>query len=619
MLAIKVENLTKIYKLQDISNSKLKDTFKFLRKKHQKEFFALKDINFEVQKGEVVGIIGINGSGKSTLLKILTGVLQPTSGNVTLDGKVSSIIELGTGFNHELTGVENIYLTGSLLGFSKNEIESKMNEIVRFADIGDFIKQPVKVYSSGMVVRLAFAIAANVESDILIIDEALAVGDVKFAFKCINHMNRLVQKGTTILLVTHDTQTVKSFCKRAIWLHEGQIKMDSDTQSVTSQYIRFLFEHELKMEADEPDIDDQLELTDENIDDEGINSADNKIPESYEFHSNDWIFANSKDFEVKSENGMLLIYSQDSDEFHQIFLGGSNPKSLLENKNDFLIEENQNYALIYNIASNIKIRIGVTIFDSQKKISEFTHNLFSKDSYKALIFKTAENSKHFSIWIEFFGKGKILLDGIKLLKIGDEEKEIFTRKFPEFLYEKNNEKKALTISELELILRNYHVMNDNVLNIEAFEELRSKSESIIINFENTKWHILADEKFHWKIQNGTLLVNSKLGDGNFQYIWTGGSSWLDSPPDDNKDKYILEPNKKYELILKGIFNIQQRFWVILYDENNHRTDRIFNIDSGTKNLQFNLDEVGNKVSYRLAIEFIGDGNSEIDEIIIRKK
>ena len=617
MQAIKVEKLTKIYKLQDITNSKLKDTFKFLRKKHQKEFYALKDVSFNVQKGEVVGIIGVNGSGKSTLLKILTGVLQPTSGTVSLDGKVSSIIELGTGFNHELTGIENIYLTGSLLGFSKSEIEEKMDEIIKFAEIGDFIKQPVKIYSSGMVVRLAFAIAANVESDILIIDEALAVGDVKFAFKCINHMNRLVKKGTTILLVTHDTQTVKSFCKRAIWLHQGQIKMDSDTQSVTSQYIRFLFEHELKMESDQPDIDEQLELTDEQENLESSELSSPKIPDSYEFISKDWFFAKSKDFEVKTDNGLLLINTHSSEDFHQLFLGSSAPNKLPENYNDFLISPEENYALIYNIATNIKIRIGVTIFDSSVKIAEFTHNIFSKDSNRALIFKTPENAKHFNIWIEFFGEGKILLDGVKLIKVNEDEKELFANKFPDFIYEENNISKALNVSELELILRNYHIVKDGKIDIAALEELKSRA-YIIINFEKIKWNILTDEKFHWKIQNGSLLVSSNLGDGNFQYIWTGGSSWLDNPPED-KSNFVLESNLTYELIIKGKFHIKARFWVIIFDENNHRTDRIFNIEPETKELKFSFQSLEKVSFYRMAFEFIGNGSCEINEILMRKK
>lgn len=618
MLAIKVENLTKIYKLQDIENSKLKDTFKFLRKKHQKEFYALRDINFEVQKGDVVGIIGVNGSGKSTLLKILTGVLQPTSGSVSLEGKVSSIIELGTGFNHEFTGIENIYLTGSLLGFSKQEIEKKMNDIIKFADIGDFIKQPVKIYSSGMVVRLAFAIAANVESDILIIDEALAVGDVKFAFKCINHMNRLVKNGTTILLVTHDTQTVKSFCKRAIWLHEGQVKMDSDTHSVTSQYIRFLFEHELKMESDQPDIDEQLDLEEEPALEEA-NQTTSSIPPSLEFHSKDWFFAKSKDFEVKTDDGMLLINSYSSEDFHQIITGGSNPKNLYpESSTNYTIEPNKDYALIYNIATNLKIRIGITIYDSTKKISEFTHNLFNKDSYKALIFKSPDNSRYFNIWIEFFGQGKILLGGVKLLQISEVEKQLFSQIFPEFLYDVKDEKKALTINDLELILRNYHIYKDNKVDFDALQELKSRINTMNIDFEKTKWHILADEKFRWKIVNCSLLVNSSLGDDNFQYIWTGGSSWLDSPPD-VKFNYALEPNSTFDLIIKGKFHIKSRFWVIIYDETNKRTDRIYNIEPETKDNRFVLESINSTGYYRLAFEFIGNGTAEIHNIQLNKK
>jgi len=183
-IAIKAENLTKTYRLYDSNLDRLKESLHPLRRKYHHEFNALHDFNFEVKKGETVGIIGKNGSGKSTLLKIITGVLTPTSGSVTVNGRISALLELGAGFNPELTGIENVYFNGTLMGYSKEEMHAKLDDILGFADIGEFVRQPVKSYSSGMFVRLAFAVAINIDPDILIVDEALAVGDIFFQQKC---------------------------------------------------------------------------------------------------------------------------------------------------------------------------------------------------------------------------------------------------------------------------------------------------------------------------------------------------------------------------------------------------------------------------------------------------
>ena len=207
--AIKVSHLTKVYKLYDKPIDRLKESLHLLKKQYHKEFYALNDVSFEIKKGETVGIIGKNGAGKSTLLKIITGVLTPSSGHVHTNGRISSLLELGAGFNPEYTGVENIYLQGTLMGYTHSKMESKVDEILEFADIGDFVHQPVKMYSSGMFARLAFAVAINVDPDILIVDEALAVGDAGFVLKCMNRMKEIKEQGTTILLVTHDTQSIK--------------------------------------------------------------------------------------------------------------------------------------------------------------------------------------------------------------------------------------------------------------------------------------------------------------------------------------------------------------------------------------------------------------------------
>ena len=222
-IAIKVENLSKVYKLYNAPIDRLKEALSIRGKKYHKDFYALNDVSFEIKKGETVGIVGRNGSGKSTLLKIITGVLSPTSGKVTVNGRVSALLELGAGFNPEYTGIENIYFQGSLMGYEQEEMDSKLNEILEFADIGDFIHQPVKMYSSGMFARLAFAVAINVEPDILIVDEALSVGDMAFQSKCFNKFKEFKEKDITILFVTHSVDTVIKYCQSAVLINNGEI------------------------------------------------------------------------------------------------------------------------------------------------------------------------------------------------------------------------------------------------------------------------------------------------------------------------------------------------------------------------------------------------------------
>lgn len=234
---IEVKNLTKIYKLYDKPIDRMKEALSISRKKYHKEYFALNDINFTVNKGETVGIIGTNGAGKSTLLKILTGVLTPTSGEVSVKGKISALLELGAGFNPEYTGIENIFLNGTMMGYTNEEMEKKVPAILEFADIGDFIHQQVKTYSSGMFARLAFSVAINVEPDILIVDEALSVGDVFFQNKCFRKFDELQKIGTTILFVSHDIGSVRQLCSKVIWLESGFIKNIGSSDSIASMYI----------------------------------------------------------------------------------------------------------------------------------------------------------------------------------------------------------------------------------------------------------------------------------------------------------------------------------------------------------------------------------------------
>ena len=241
--AIKVSHLTKVYKLYDKPIDRLKESLHPLKKKYHKDFYALSDVDFEIKKGETVGIIGKNGAGKSTLLKIITGVLTPTSGHVHVNGRIASLLELGAGFNPEYTGIENIYLQGTLMGYPHAETEAKMDQILQFADIGDFVHQPVKTYSSGMFARLAFAIAINVEPDILIVDEALAVGDMNFQAKCMTAMDRIKQKGTTILFVSHDIGSVKSLCVKGIYIKNGIKVAYGKAADVAELYIKEMREN----------------------------------------------------------------------------------------------------------------------------------------------------------------------------------------------------------------------------------------------------------------------------------------------------------------------------------------------------------------------------------------
>jgi ABC-type polysaccharide/polyol phosphate transport system ATPase subunit len=236
-----IEHLSKSYKLYNDPVDRLKESLHPRRKKYHRIFYALNDISFEVKRGETVGIIGKNGAGKSTLLKILTGVLSPSQGNIEVKGKVSALLELGTGFNPELSGIENIFFSGTIMGFSKTEMSAKLDEIIAFANIGDYINQPLRTYSSGMTMRLGFAIAINIDPDIMFIDEALSVGDVKFQQKCLRKMEEFRKMNKTFLFVTHDTGAVQMFCNRAIWLKDGQIFEVGDPKTVSRHYINYMY------------------------------------------------------------------------------------------------------------------------------------------------------------------------------------------------------------------------------------------------------------------------------------------------------------------------------------------------------------------------------------------
>ncbi|MCR5467880.1 MAG: ABC transporter ATP-binding protein [Lachnospiraceae bacterium] len=239
-IAIKVENVSKVYRLYDKHRDRLADALNLTRKKKYREHFALDTLSFDIKRGETVGIIGTNGSGKSTILKIITGVLNPTAGKVEVDGRISALLELGAGFNMEYTGIENVYLNGTMIGFTKEEIDERLDDILEFADIGDFVNQPVKTYSSGMFVRLAFAVAINIDPEILIVDEALSVGDVFFQSKCYHKFEEFKKQGKTILFVSHDLGSISKYCDRAILLNKGEKLYEGTPKDAIDLYKRVL-------------------------------------------------------------------------------------------------------------------------------------------------------------------------------------------------------------------------------------------------------------------------------------------------------------------------------------------------------------------------------------------
>lgn len=276
-IAISLKNVSKCFKRYNRPVDRLQEIL--LPGKHRAdEFWALKEINFEVPKGETLGVVGRNGSGKSTLLQILAGTLTPTTGEVKVKGRISALLELGSGFNPEFTGRQNVFFNGRLLGLSQKEIEDKFDEIAAFADIGDFIEQPVKTYSSGMYVRLAFAVAVNVDPEVLIVDEALAVGDIVFQHRCMRRMRDLMAHGVTTLFVSHDSGAIKTLCNSAIMLHDGVIHASGLPNSVIIEYIKTVTELELELtQAEVESHEQQKAVVNESIQDAVKSSiAENK-------------------------------------------------------------------------------------------------------------------------------------------------------------------------------------------------------------------------------------------------------------------------------------------------------------------------------------------------------
>lgn len=245
--AIEVRNVSKSFKIYLDKGYSLRDKLLFWKRNRYEELKVLQNVSFTIEKGEAVGLIGHNGCGKSTTLKMLTRIMYPDSGEIIMNGRVSSLLELGAGFHPDMTGLENIYINASIFGLSKKEIKSRIDDIIDFAELGDFLNNPVRTYSSGMYMRLAFAVAINVDADILLIDEILAVGDVKFREKCLKKLKDIKENGTTIVLVSHSLGQIESFCNRTIWLHGGQIRKDGSPKEVHKEYLAFMNGEEKKL------------------------------------------------------------------------------------------------------------------------------------------------------------------------------------------------------------------------------------------------------------------------------------------------------------------------------------------------------------------------------------
>ena len=280
-IAIQVNHLEKAYKLYDKPSDRLREALLPSKKKKYKEHYALKSVDMTIYQGETVGIIGTNGSGKSTILKIITGVLNPSGGSVEVNGRISALLELGAGFNMEYSGIENVYLNGTMMGFSKKEIDAKMDDILSFADIGDYVYQPAKTYSSGMFVRLAFAVAINIEPEILIVDEALSVGDVFFQAKCYHKFEEFKKMGKTILFVSHDLSSISKYCDRVVLLNQGVKLGEGSPKEMIDAYKQVLVgQYPTQEEGEEQNLLDDQDIAAAAISASGKGAETDKVVEA---------------------------------------------------------------------------------------------------------------------------------------------------------------------------------------------------------------------------------------------------------------------------------------------------------------------------------------------------
>ena len=314
-IAIQVTDLTKMYKLYNKNTDRLKDALGLLKGNSCTEHLALNHVNLTIKKGETIGIIGTNGSGKSTILKIITGVLSQTSGTVEVDGHISALLELGAGFNLEYNGIDNIYLNGMMIGFSEEEIEARMDAILEFADIGDYVYQPVKTYSSGMFVRLAFAVAINIDPEILIVDEALSVGDVFFQAKCYHKFEEFKKQGKTILFVSHDLSTISRYCDRAVLLNKGVILGEGTPKQMIDIYKQVLVgQYPL------PENDFKSLLEDDDIREAAGKKVDGKKSSEASDDNSEAKAAENKTVAGATQNPELLEYGNSGAQITEIYI-----------------------------------------------------------------------------------------------------------------------------------------------------------------------------------------------------------------------------------------------------------------------------------------------------------
>ncbi|WP_219118404.1 ABC transporter ATP-binding protein [Janthinobacterium sp. UMAB-56] len=285
-ISIQVEGLSKCYHIYDRPRDRLLQMLRGGKKQYFREFWALHDVSFSVRRGETVGIIGRNGSGKSTLLQMICGTVSPSTGTISTQGRVAALLELGAGFNIEFTGRENVMLNAAILGFSAQDMQARMAEVLEFSELGDFLDQPVKTYSSGMYARLAFSIAIHVDPDILIVDEALSVGDARFVAKCMRRIKEIKEQGTTILFVSHDVGSIRTLCERVVWLDKGRLVEQGDVFPVTGRYMEFMFQDEqTEEEILHAEIEsEQLSSIHANVEQEGdtllaLSTAAHDVPE----------------------------------------------------------------------------------------------------------------------------------------------------------------------------------------------------------------------------------------------------------------------------------------------------------------------------------------------------
>ena len=371
--AISIKNLSKIYRMYPKPYYRLLQSF--INKKLYQEKVAINNISIEILKGEVIGILGKNGSGKSTLLQLIAGILTPTKGSIENNGRIAALLELGSGFNPEFTGIENIYLNGAIAGLGKEEVDRSVEHIISFADIGDYINKPIKTYSSGMYVRLAFACAVNVNPDILIIDEALSVGDMQFQLKCIENMKLFKKRGTTILFGSHDSYSLRNFCDKALWMKDGEVIMNGSAEHVTEVYQNYM-----KSSVKSEEIVDPIQETGDFLNIENVCVRNSQLQET-EFIAFNERFSISVNYSLRKKmdglvGGIALYDSQNN------YVCGLNTKI----DNYPLPSEPGNYSLCLNYTNVAllpgKYYIDVGFFESSAVVSlDYSYRKFSLTIY----------------------------------------------------------------------------------------------------------------------------------------------------------------------------------------------------------------------------------------------